>query len=354
MSILNSIKSLSFFTKRKFVKKAYQIAAEEKSQISKDDIIVLWNTIKDRHEFSNIIRNADKSNNSLSPDEADQIFEIREEQLDYIRVIKAFIKAKKAKVEISLEKIIELYDNNANIEDIVKRLISKQKKGDSTSVEELMYDFFENMEDEKILRTFIKTQKDEDLLKPDQLIKAFYSNINIEKFVDVIKILKKQNLQIPDDIIFETLDDNINIIKLIKILSAAKIESLKELNKLNFFTEKEINTLANTYIIQGKFEFKTGLNNMLIKKGILQDPSQLYLKLIKSTEKGFKVNYEMLKPYLSFDFKPQIGKVINTYLNARTRGLYITLEQMAELAEENVDIENFIDAQIKSNSNKIS
>ena len=81
---------------------------------------------------------------------------------------------------------------------------------------------------------------------------------------------------------------------------------------------------------------------------MLIDPVNLYYKLIKSDGQGFKITLHTIKNFLSFSFLPDIDMIAESYLIARQNGLYITFQQLAKLAEKNIDVRSFIDAQIKS------
>lgn len=337
--------------KGEFLRLAYSEAGKKKLKITLDEIFEMFYEVEHKISFVKAITQAEKSNIHVDIKNANNLYINRKENPDYKEIISIYVKAKQAKLNIELEEIIDLYTKNRNVKKIVDEMIAEHKAGVKVELKEHTTLFYNGNDNQKLLKLYISGKKVNSDITPEQLSTAFFKNIPLEKFINTQVLLKKNELVIPDKIIFELLSDNINIIKLIEILSRAKTESINELQKHNLFEPNEAKKLANTYIVEGKEKFKKQLDEILINKNILKDPAHLYMKLIKSTDKGFKFNLEILKPYLTFDFKPQLDEIVETFLNARTNGLHITLEQLVGLAQNEVDIKNFIDAQIKSGIN---
>jgi hypothetical protein len=64
------------------------------------------------------------------------------------------------------------------------------------------------------------------------------------------------------------------------------------------------------------------------------------------------VNLETIDEYLGYEYEADINKVTASYLKARKNNLHIKYEQIAVLAQKKVDVEKFIDAQIKSRADE--
>lgn len=270
-------------------------------------------------------------------------------------ILDAHKKSKEEKLGLSVDQIIKLNKENRNIKRIIDRLAKSKRKSKRTgktrqvTPEELKTLYFVKNENFKLLRSFVKTKKEVRDIEPELFIKANFSNINPEELADVLRLLAMNRLSMPDKILISLFDKKINILKTIKVLSDAKKESLKTLtNMYPFFSDKDANKLANAYTVEGKNKLKTKLSSVLLKMNRLEDPADIYMKLVKSEGKGFKINLETIRDYIIYDFTPNIDKVSRVYQHARNNGLIIQYRQIAKLAEKEVDIEAFINAEIKN------
>jgi uncharacterized protein YqfA (UPF0365 family) len=356
MSIKNKIKSgkemLNFFSeKNKFYRLANRIARNENTHISKDEINEIFDEPDTKLNFISTITEADKANAHITHEQAVNIIKNRKDNKAFKELITLYVKAKKAKINITPEEIIEIYKLNKNISKVFNAIIEAKKIGVNLTTDQVKTLFYNKSDNEKILDLFIKSKKFGENITAQQITTAFFSNINIEKFINIKTLIAKYQLEIPENILFDMLHEKTNIIKTVEILSKSKEECKEELMKLNFFSDKEADTLANTYIISGKEKFKKGLEDHLLKKTLLKDPAEIYLNLVKAPNNSFKYNFENIKPYLSFDFTANIDTLLQTYLKARKEGLHIKLEQIAEMAVKKVDVEKFFEAEIKNKAN---
>lgn len=271
------------------------------------------------------------------------------------QLLNAHGKAKKAQLGISVDDIIKLNYENRDIGKIIDRLIeskedlSKKRNNRQVTLNELRTFYLAKGEDLRIIKSYLKAKRDIPGVDPLLFSKAVFKGINPDKLADVMRILAKNNLKIPDKTLISLFDDKINILKTIKILADAKNDSYIAVKRLYpIFDDAAAEKFANVYTIEGKNKLKTAISDTVLAMNVLEDPSEIYLALVKSEGNGFKINLETIRDYIRYDFIPDIDTISNVYQYARNRGLHIEYRQLAKLAEKNVDIKAFVDAELKS------
>ncbi|MEA2041011.1 MAG: hypothetical protein U9N85_00475 [Bacteroidota bacterium] len=322
--------------------------------IDNGDIDELFKGIDSGSNYVQLIIKAKKAGFDNAESIVSDFFKIRRSNETSLEsLINPLIEAKKKGLEIKSDEIKALYDKNKPISKIIKALVTASKKDTDLKIEDVKTLFYNDKKvGKQFIKQFAKTKKHFPTLTSAQFNSIYFKNISVNEFYNISKLLNQENLQIPFFKLTELIETKSNIIKTILILSDAKKASEQELQKYNYFSTAQISELANTYVIEGKNKFKTELSKSLLNELVLVDPVSLYFKLTRSAGKGFKITLETIKDYLSFDYKADIGKVTDSYLNARQNNLTIKYDQLAQLAQQEVDVEEFIEAQIKSGADE--
>ncbi len=332
-----------------FILKAKREARRTNIKISCSDISEMYFDIENKSKLFGSHIKANKATVNLSLQDAKRIYAERKGTgSNFEALIDYLIKTKKHDVKFSVDELIELYRNNRNLAKITDGLIKAKAEGVNLSGSEIKTLFYRKKEYEKILEYYITAKKEGLNLELTNIRVLFLKNIDIIKAINVSRTLKRENLRIPFKVLSELLEDKINVTKCIKILQKAKKSCIEDLLNENLFDEQVCENLANTYVILGKEKFKKEVSELIVNLNRLDDPAELYHKLVTKESYGFKITLEIIKEYLNFDFTADIDEITKAYLKARTNGLYITFEQLAKLAEVKVNVQEFVDAKIKS------
>ncbi len=348
-------KTYSFFTLLRknisagFIIEARKISQREGYQISYEEIEDLYN-LKKTQNIEEYIKSK-KAKKITSTNMAVKMFNNKKESTDsFFKLIEFLSKNRKVLSHLSIDELIKLQSEGYNAENIAKVLLRAKKGGLNINADQIKKLFYSQQTNEELLAQFVTIKKQFPSIRSKDIKTAFMKNINLHKMVNVTNLLNSEDIKLPYNVFIDLLKDDINIVKAIRILSQAKKNSVKELKKHKLFNDRLNNRLANVYTIEGKERFKKVLSMSILEKNFLIDPVKLYYKLVKSEEQGFKITLHTIREFLSFSFTPDIDMITESYLIARQKGLYITFQQLAKLAEKNIDVRSFIDAQIKSRS----
>lgn len=336
-----------------FFKLMQKLRRNEGVMMTFSDIEELYFDIDKKSDFLSTLSRANKFGVNISVADAKRIFSIRNSpDTSFQQLIELLTEAKKADIKLTVDELIKIYSEGRDINQIIRRVVRLKKEGYKANPNDIKSVFYGNGQATKLLENFIKSKKINPEITSSQIKSVFVNGSQPEKFYNVIKLLKKENISVPFHILLNLMKEDTNIIKGVKILSKAKKSTLGELSLYKHFDEDTNNKLSNIYVIEGKEKFKKSLSNELIKRGIMIDPAEMYDELVKSENNGFKVNLETIKDYLSFHFRPGITEITDSYLKARNNNLYVTYKQLAQLAEKEIDVKQFVDAQIKSGSDE--
>ncbi len=279
---------------------------------------------------------------------------------NYQELLAAHGRSKKERLGLDVKDIILLNLENRHIDRIIDRLVQskersrKNKNSRQVTLDELKTLYFTENQNIKILESYLKAKKDVKELAPELFIKAVFKGINPDDLADIQRILTKNKLKLPDKILMELFDKNINILKTIKILAEAKRDSTETVKRLfPIFSDAQADKFANDYTVEGKNKLKKSISATMLRMNLLEDPAEIYLKLVKSEGNGFKINLETIKDYILYDFTPNIDTISQVYQHARANGLKIKYDQLAKLSLSNIDIKAFVDAEIKSLNHEI-
>ena len=340
-----------------FFKRVQMLRNARKSGIilSNKDIGELFPDIETHSGYTQLIIKAKKAGIIKPETVISEFFAIRKStDISLSALVTPLINAKKKGIDINPKDLIKLYRDGRPVPKIIKTLITLAKNDVELKIDDIETIFYSNKKfGEKIISIYAKTKKQYPIINAAQFKSLILSNIDPNEFYKVVELLKKKEIDIPFNILSELLKRRINILKTIILLDEAKKSCITELSKYNdMFSEKEIAKLSNIYVVEGKEKFKKELSMSLLNAQIVKDPVSLYFKLTRSEGKGFKVTLDTLNDFLGFEYNADIGKVTNSYLNARQNNLHIKYQQIAKLAQENIDVEQFIDAQIKSGADE--
>lgn len=332
-----------------YINKARKQARMAGVDISYEEIEELYFDIDTKSKFSKSLISALASGADITVDDARDIFSASGNgQLTFDNFIKHLIEIKKADIKISSDELIDIFLEGRNVGKIVKTLIKAKKEGVYLELDDVKNIFYSGNDNEIVLTDFIGIKKYLPDISAADIQTAVLEGINLPRLIEIVDFLMKEKLQIPFGILINLLDMNINIVKLIKILSVAKQNSNEELARRKIFKLDVSERLSNIYVFEGKERFKHALSDEILKLKVLINPAELYNDLMKSKGYGFKLNLELIKNYISFDFNADLNKITDAYFLARDNGLHVKFNQLATLAEKNIDITEFVKAQIKS------
>jgi hypothetical protein len=342
--------SPGFFRRISIIRKSRKSGAG----LSHDDINELFRDIDTHSNYLQLIIKAKNSNIAKPENVVSDFYKASKSNNDFINsLIKPLIKAKKNDLDISAENLIKLYGDKKAIPKIVDGLILAAKNDLTLKIDDIKTIFYDKKKfGDKVIELYIKSKREYPKLSPTKFRSLIHANIDLNEFLKVAQLLNSKNLYIPFPILSELLSKRINIIKTIIILSKAKESCISELQKHQLFSDKDTDRLSNIYIVEGKQKFKKALSKSLLYEQLPVDPVNLYYDLTRSEGKGFKVNLETIDEYLGYEYEADINKVTASYLKARKNNLHIKYEQIAVLAQKKVDVEKFIDAQIKSRADE--
>jgi hypothetical protein len=331
-----------------------QKSRENGTILNNDDINELYNDIDTHSNYMQLIIKAKKANITKPENVVSDFFKIRKSNDDFVNtLIKPLMKARRNDLDISAEDLTKLYKNQKNIPKIIDSLIVAAKNEHPLKIADIKTIFYSKKDfGDRVVDLYIKSKREYPKLSPEKFKSLIHANIDLNEFLKVAQLLNTKKLYIPFAILSELLSKRINIIKTIIILSKAKESCIAELQKQQLFSDDETERLSNIYVTEGKEKFKKALSKSLLNEQLPVDPVNLYYDLTRSEGKGFKVNLETIDEYLGYEYKADINKVTGSYLKARKNNLHIKYEQIAVLAQKNVDVEKFIDAQIKSGADE--
>jgi len=343
---------ICFDVDKTFVKTAHELtAANGLKRLDCKTITAIYNEITDR---DNIVRALEKNEVNFE-DVKTIILGYIYKYHTYNELVASYSKSKKEQLGLNVKDILKLNSENRDVEDFIKRLSESKKRAKALktaraiTLDELRAMYFPKDENLKILKNFINVRKENGEAAAELFIKAVFRGIKPETFADVTRMLAKHNLKIPDKTLFELFDDKINILKTIKTLTEAKKRSFETVKNLYpTFDDAAAEKFANVYTVEGKNRLKKTISDTVLSLGLLEDPAEIYLALVRSEGKGFKLNLETILDYIKYDFTQDIEKISDVYHYARDKGLHIEYQQLAKLAEQEIDIKALVDAEIKS------
>lgn len=341
---------LNWFKVRKIQKQALKSGIE----LDKKDIKELYQDIDSQAGYIKLIIKAHKSGINKAETVISDFYKLRSRKDQSLeKLTEPLFKAKKKGLDLDADDILDLYKKDKPVPKIVDALVAAAGEEQKISINEISTLWYNSKEyGREVIKLYSKSKKQYPTISASQYKILILRGINLEEFTKVSQMLKEKHLEIPFDILANLLNKRINIIKTIKILSKAKESCIRELDRHKLFSENETNRLANIYVVEGKEKFKKALNKSLIFNQIFTDPVNLYYALTRSDGKGFKVNLETLSDYLGFEYDADINKVTGSYLKARKNKLHIKYEQIADMAQKKIDVERFIEAQIKSRADE--
>jgi len=330
--------------------RAKNIAKKSGYNLTMQEIQELQNEINHENIITNSIISASKSGINISLKDAEKIYlASQNSKISYKELVDSLIITKKAEQSFLLEDLLKLTKEKQNIKKITEAIISAKKDGIIFSANEIKTLFYKDDSEYLNLTKQLSIAKSEDIELDAKQIKILYlKNISIQRAIEILRIAKQEELTLPFNILVNLLKDKINIIKCLKILSKAKKASYAELQNSGMFDSEVNDLLANTYVIEGKEEFKKKLSDKILSNKKMLDPAEVYYSLVKSKSKGFKISLDTIQDYITFGYTSDLEKIHDSYLYARENGLYLSFKHLALLAEKNVDVLNFVNAQINS------
>ncbi len=294
-----------------------------------------------------------KLNKYLSTTLHTNIYKYKKDDNEKIGEVEEALSKLAKKETLQIKDVEKLISNKGLIYKSLTPLLDFAKNSNNTSISEIATTWLSAKEYAKeLIRIYADEKKNCKDLNPEEFKWLLKYDINTEKFYATQKMLKTQDLEMPKHLIIEFLDKNYNIVTIIKILSEAKQNCIKTLMNETAFNEEEIKELANNYVIWGEENFKELLTEELLKNQLFINPEELYKKLFKSDNYGFKLNLETIKKYLEPELKLDNETIIKVYLRAIDNKIAVKYSQLADMTTQGIDIENFIDLQINSNKDE--
>lgn len=286
------------------------------------------------------------------------------------------IDAKKKGVTESFEELIALHIVEPESKEIVKQAIKVKKENLDISFDELKNWVSHQKKADKIIELVAKAKKNGDAADSKNLSRLFLGKKELESFFLAQNIAQRNNVNLSSSQIKQLIQRELPVLEIIRLVHKlnshqiqANLDQLLKLNTTNcnfeswgdiliqlftknrqalnnfpLLTEEHRTKIANIFLFNNRKEYTTALLAEDLPEFCYTNTFQQ--NVLTQTGAGFKLNIEDL--YKIDNYVADVEKIIEYFVKCKEKSIKITWQEIAEMAQAQIQLEPFINALIQA------